>query len=121
MLDLGRFSDDGGRTLKSIGDVDDEIGLWWPRFGESDESGRSEAVEDLGDWCESLADLLADPLPLELILWSLVPWPFIRSVSILLQARVNIASGSHFSSYWNKERKLLTPSLGTTATRKVIV
>ena len=121
MLDLGRFSDDGGRTLKSIGDVDDEIGLRWPRFGESDESGRSEAVEDLGDWCESLADLLADPLPLELILWSLVPWPFIRSVSILLQARVNIASGSHFSSYWNKERKLLTPSLGTTATRKVIV
>jgi len=29
-LDLGRFSDDdGGRTLKSIGDVDVGVGLRW--------------------------------------------------------------------------------------------
>ena len=97
-FDVGRLTsdEDEGRTLKSIGEVD-AIGF---RFGE-DDSGRSEAVEDLGDSRDSFADLDGpctdeDDDEEEVILCSWLC--FMRSVSILLHARVNMASGSHFSS-----------------------
>jgi hypothetical protein len=75
------------------------IGLFWG----DDESGLSEVVEDLGDSSDSFARFELDED--EVILWSL--WLFIKSVSILLHARVNMARGSHFSSYCNKDARLL--------------
>jgi hypothetical protein len=85
--------DEGGLILKSIGDVE-AIGLF---VVDDDESGRSEVVDDLGDSRESFVGRFEE----EILLLSAdaeVEWLFISSVSILLQARVNIASGSHFSS-----------------------
>jgi hypothetical protein len=80
--ECGRFSDDGGLTLKLMGDAD----LWlWCDDVDDDDSGRS--VDDRGDSLDEVDVILCSP------------WLFMRSVSILLHARVSIASGSHFSSY----------------------
>ncbi len=64
-------------------------------FPGDDDSGLSDATDDLGD-SEEDAFRAADPDGLFLS-WP-CPWLFMRSVSILLQARVSMARGSHFSS-----------------------
>lgn len=63
-----------------------------------DDSGRSDATDDLGDSDVDTLWFLWLLAPDGLLRSAACPWLFIKSVSILLQALVNMARGSHFSS-----------------------